>query len=60
MNREEIDKEVEEEFAKYMKNKKKNVKEKAEIDWYKLLAIFVMAVGILSTVYFMVHMLTSK
>ena len=39
MNREEIDKEVEEEFAKYMKNKKKNVKEKAEIDWYKLLAI---------------------
>ena len=60
MNREEIDKEVEEEFAKYMKNKKKNVKEKAEIDWYKLLAVFVMAVGILSTVYFMVHMLTSK
>jgi len=60
MNREEIDKEVEEEFAKYMKNKKKNVKEKAEIDWYKLLAVFVMAVGILSTVYFMVRMLTAK
>ena len=60
MNRAEIDKEVEEEFSKYMKDKKKNTKEKVEIDWYKILAIFIMALGILSTVYYLVKMITTK
>ncbi len=59
MNREEIDKEVEEEFKKYMKTKKNTTKKKFEIDWYKFLAIIVMAVGILSTIYFMISIFTS-
>jgi hypothetical protein len=60
MNREEIDKEVEEEFAKYMKTKKKPVEKESRIDWYKFLSVFIMAIGILSTVYFLVRMLTTK
>ena len=60
MKREEIDKEVEEEFQKYLEKNKKNVKEKNQIDWYKFLAIFIMAIGILSTVYFLVSIILSK
>ena len=60
MKREEIDKEVEEEFQKYLEKNKKNVKEKPQVDWYKFLAIFIMAIGILSTVYFLVSIILSK
>ena len=61
MNREEIDKEVEEEFQKYLEKNRKNAPPpKKEIDWYKFYSILMMAIGILSTVYFLVRMITSK
>jgi len=60
MKREEIDKEVEEEFQKYLEKNKKNVKEKPQVYWYKFLAVFIMAIGILSTVYFLVSIILSK
>jgi hypothetical protein len=59
MDRVEIDKEVEEEFQKYLKKKGKSEDKKFQVDWYKLLAILVMAIGILSTIYFMVGLFTS-
>ena len=61
MNRQEIDKEVEEEFQKYLEENGKNKEEdKPRIDWYKFYSIFMMAIGILSTVYFLVRILTAK
>ena len=49
MNREEIDKEVEEEFQKYLEKNRKNAPPpKKEIDWYKFYSILMMAMKRLS------------
>jgi hypothetical protein len=46
--REEVDKEVEEEFNKYLKdNASKRPKEKKQMNWYAVLAISIMALSFL-------------
>ncbi len=50
----EIQKEVDEEFEKYLKEEAKNKKKKFEIDWYKILAVLIMAVGLISTLCFLI------
>ena len=50
--REEVNKEVDEEFEKYLKDKRANApKEKKQFDWYKALAIFIMLCSAISIVF---------
>ncbi len=56
--KEEVQKEVDEEFNKYLKEHKKDKKE-IFINWYKVLAIFIMVSSIILTILCIVVIVTS-
>ena len=60
--REEVDREIEEEFSKYLKEEraKHPLPKKKFFDWYKCLALFITGFSILAFVYSMVSLLSRK
>ena len=56
--KQEVQKEVDEEFDKYLKDHKKNRKDRY-INWYKVLAIFIMSTSILLTILCIYVVITS-
>ena len=60
--REEVDREIEEEFSKYLKEEraKHPLPKKKFFDWYKCLAFIITGFSILAFVYSMVSLLSRK
>jgi len=61
ISREEIDKEVEEEYSKYLaeEEKKHPTKKKSKIDTYTILSIAIMAMGVISTIIVLIQAFAS-
>jgi hypothetical protein len=60
IDRAEVDKEVEEEYRKFLKEYEKNSPpKKKSINWYAILSLLIMAIGISSTIITIIQIITS-